>query len=205
MNIQEKNMIRERIIQEGLRKGWSANRILMEFKDRSVGAYRNKWLKIIKERKQEYDELYPSIEILEEMVILNKLLTRKFYEDEYTEEEVVEIDVKVSDIYRRIEEYVFEEHSKYDEVILDVEKVRKDRKLEKKRLTFGKLKCIFHIIFEKDEKGVFEFQRLRYQEIMDIVNMLWRLFRQKTVIKRVKNFNTISKIREIMLKKEVAF
>ena len=205
MNIQEKNMIRERIIQEGLRKGWSANRILREFNDREVGAYRNKWLKIIKERKQEYDELYPSVEIKKDMVILNKLLTMKFYEDEYTEEEVVEIDVKVNDIYRRIEEYEFMEHSRYDRVILDAEKVRYDRKLERKRLTFGKLKCIFHIIFEKDKEGNFVFQRLRYQEIIDIVNMLWRYFRQKTVVKRKKNFDTIKKIREIMIKKEGAF
>ena len=203
MKKQEKNRIREEIIQEGLRKGWSANRILREFKDKEVGAHRNKWLKIIKERKEEYERKYPAEKIREEMVIFNELLTKKFYEDDYTKEEVFETDVEIKKIYELIEEYEFMEHTRYDSVVLDVEKVGKDRKLEKKRLTFGKLKCIFHIIFEKDEEGRFVFQRLKYDEIMDIVNTLWRFFRQKTVVKRKKNYDIMKNIRELMLKKEV--
>ena len=142
------------------------------------------------------------------IVVVNEFLTRPFYEDEFIEQEVVnEDEKKIEDIRNRIKEYEFWVETRYDEIIVDVEviSVGSKRKAEKheKRLTTGKFKCIFDTIFEKTEEGKFRFPRLKYDEIVDIVNTMWRMFRRSDVLYREKIFAWISEIREIITEKEV--
>ena len=204
----EKEKLQNEIIDKGIKQGLSANEILKQLKKREVGIQRKRGLEIIRKRKgkrkKAHAEKHTPKKYKKEkrMVVIHNFLTRPFYEDEYEEEEVSEIDITISDIYNRIEEYEFKEHSRYDEILVNLDVVEWDKK-DKRRLTFGKLKYIFHVVFEKDNKGNFKFIRLNYVEIIEIVNMIWRLFRREDIEYRTKNFTTIGNIRKILMKKKV--
>ena len=201
----KKEKLRSKIIEEGIKQGLSANKILEQLKKHEVGMQRKAGLAEIRKRKGKRKKPHAEKHIprkhRKKIVIINKFLTRYFYQDDFVEEEVIDVDIPVKNIYVRIEEYNFEEHTRYDEIVVDLD-IEEDRKNER-RLTFGKLKCIFNTIFEKNEDGKFKFTRLRYDEIVDIVNMMWRMFRQENVKYRKRNFSTLGNIRNMLLKKGI--
>ena len=201
----EKEKLRSKIIDEGIRQGLSANEILRQLKKHEVGMQRKVGLAEIRKRKGKRKKPHAGKHIPKKyrkrIVIINKFLTRYFYQDDFVEEDIIDIDIPIKGIYDRIEEYDFEEHTRYDEIVVDLDIV--EDKKDERRLTFDKLKCIFNAIFEKNEDGKFKFIRLRYDEIVDIVNMMWRIFRQENIEYRKRNFSTLGNIRKILLKKGV--
>ena len=187
-----------------IKKGYTTEKILKELRKKGYRFGDKPLRKIINLKKPVVKPIRKKAKI----VIVRSFLTRAFHEDDYTEHDLTNLDdVPIEDIYNRIREYNFKVETRYDEILVDVDReevegVRKAR-YDERRLTFGKLKYIFHTIFEKTERENYRFNRLKYDEILDIVNVMLRMFRDEEVMYRSKNFSVLGKIREIIIEKEV--
>ena len=186
-----------------IKKGYTTEKIFEELRKRGFRFGDKPLRKIINLRRQPVKPVKEKAKV----VIVRSFLTRAFHEDDYTEHEVEDINIPIEDIYNRIREYEFKVETRYDEILVDVDReevegVRKAR-YDERRLTFGKLKYIFHTIFEKTERENYRFNRLKYDEILDIVNVMLRMFRDEDVMYRSKNFSVLGKIRELIIEKEV--
>ena len=178
-----------RRIKELSDKGVPPSRILKIIRDEGYGIRDKSLYRIVgnirppvkKERKK--------------FICLKNVVIRHAYQPKPLKYELEKLDKPVGEIYKMIEEYEFEEHTVYDEVIVDYY-ISDKKEDEKYRLCYRRLKSLYHTIFKYCKY-------LNYHEINDITNDLAFEFSLPEISHRKRCFEILKRIKKILNQKEV--